>query len=352
MVFRSLASSCLLAFSLALTGCAGSADDSVSDEAAAESAGAGHLAREYKGTVAGRAIMMRLDATSAAVTGSYFYVGQVTKGETIALSGAVAGGHFAVEEKVGTANTGAFSGTLAASGAVRGTWTAPSGRKESFSLEPVKSVTVVPRAIKDKAQVADKDAPFHECYVNVQYLDVFGLPDATLEATLDQALAIDAAPLDKNAQGKCDWWNSVDSSGTVKLQEKGLLVVEQSAEYDGGAYPNHSLMWVNASTKTGKVLTLVDLVKADQMKALMDKTIAVYKASPDGVDDFFLETIQTSFQSPETVQFELTKEGLRISMFNALPHAAQAEDGDGAMLKWSEIRDMIIPTSDAAVLLP
>jgi hypothetical protein len=86
------------------------------------------------------------------------------------------------------------------------------------------------------------------------------------------------------------------------------------------------------------------------MAALRDKVKAIYKAREDGADDFLLETIDNVFESPSTVSFELDKQGLRISMFNALPHAAQAEDGDGALVKWSEMADFLIPTSEAAAL--
>jgi hypothetical protein len=330
-------------------GCAGSAEES-SGEASADVTSVGHLARDYRGTVAGLDVMLRIEATGTKLTGSYFYVGNVTKGETIALDGAANGNHFAAEESVNGTKTGVFSGTIAASGSVSGTWTAPNGRTASFALEPVKNVTVVKRAVKDSASVSDPAAPFHGCYVDIKYVDVFGLPDASNEAALDKLLAMDAAPLEKNAQGKCDWWYSLDSTATVKLQDKGLLVVEFGSESNGGAYPNHSLMWVNASTKTGKIITLPDFVKADKLTALRDKAKDVYKASPDGADDFLLETVDNAFESPSTVQFELTKQGLRISMFDALPHAAQAEDVDGALLKWADIADMIIPTSDAAVL--
>jgi hypothetical protein len=350
MLLRTLASASLVAFSSAISGCAASADDVSSASEAAESASAGALAHEYRGTVAGLDVMMRIAPSGTTLTGSYFYVGKVTKGETIALKGSVAGSRFTADESVNGTKTGSFSGAIAANGNVDGTWSSPDGRQRSFSLEPVKTLTVVKRAAKDSAAVADPDAPFHECSIDIRYLDVFGVSDEANDAALDTLLATDASPLEKTPTGKCDWWNTTDSTSTVKLQEKGLLVVEMSAEYDGGAYPNHSLMWVNANAKTGKVLTLGDIVEADKMVALRDKTKSIYKASKDGADDFLLETVDNAFGSPSTVQFELTKQGLRISMFNALPHAAQAEDGDGALVKWADLADLIIPTSPAAVL--
>jgi hypothetical protein len=352
MSFRALTSTSILALCLGLGGCASSGAP-ISDadgEASAETASTGSLARDYRGTVAGLDVMLRIDASGGRIDGSYFYVGKVTKGETLVLAGTAAAGRFTMVESVDGAKTGTWSGTIAASGTIRGTWTAPNGREHAFSLDPVKTVTLVPRAIKDSAGVSDPEAPFHTCEIDTKYVDVFGLPDAANEAALDKLLAMDASPLEKNAQGKCDWWNSLDSTSTVKLEEKGLLVVEMGSESDGGAYPNHSLLWVNASTKTGKIITLPDFVQADKLPALKDKVKAAYKASEEGADDFLLETIDNAFESPEDVQFELTKAGLRISMFNALPHAAQAEDGDGALLKWSDIKDMLIPTSDPAVL--
>src|SRR5438552_358035 len=100
-----------LVFSLftLLAGCASSSSEDDVGDGTENAIGASVLAREYQGTVKGAKVMMRLAVSGGNVTGSYFYVGQITKGETIALKGRISGNRLSLDETVGAKKTGSFT---------------------------------------------------------------------------------------------------------------------------------------------------------------------------------------------------------------------------------------------------
>jgi hypothetical protein len=318
----------------------------------------GTLARAYEGTIGSNLkVMMRLDVNGSAVSGSYFYVGQVTKGETIALTGTITGAQVALEEVVLGQKTGSFEGTISA-GQVRGTWKKPDGsRSLPFRLEAIKpgKVVAITRTISDAAPALEPSGIVDTCELYAEYLELFGLANANAEADINNKLAI--APLKKNADGKCEIAETYSVGQSVKLDDKGILVVEEGGSwFGGGAHPLNGMRWMNFSLASGKALTATDVFKAgsaDTVKELLKQAIHVRPdVSKAALEDILLDDLEWAFKDFGSIDLHATKDGIAISLFNYLPHAAQALDESGTLLKWSDLTAVIDPASEITALVP
>src|SRR4051812_2857619 len=157
-----------------LAGCASASSDDDVGDGTENAIGASALAREYQGTVNGAKVMMRLAVSGGNVTGSYFYVGQITKGETIALKGKISGNRLSLDETVDGKKTGSFTGTVDRNGKATGTWTGEGSG--AFTLDPVKGDAIaVTREIEDFAQAAEPAGTLDKCMLKASYVEVFGL---------------------------------------------------------------------------------------------------------------------------------------------------------------------------------
>jgi hypothetical protein len=351
--------SLIVAFSLcaattAMTGCsADTSEDDVGDQSQ-DAVGENDVARAYKGKIGNLEVMVRLEKNGSSLSGSYFYVGKATKGEAITLSGSSTSGKINLDEKVGAQKTGAFSGTIERGGKLKGTWKTPDGNRSlPFTLDAVTAPLVVKRELKDSAPRVEPEEWRPTCDVDVSWFEVFGLADAAAEKKANEALAADwTTPIPKDAAGKCtdDAMIGTSATSTIKLQDKGVLSVEIAGETNGGAYPNHSLQWVNVGTKTGRVFTLKDTIKQASLPALEAKVVAAIRArgSEPGDMDYLVEIAERSFDEPENIAFEVRAEGINISYFNSLPHAMQAIDEDGTLIKWSDLSGAIVENSELA----
>jgi hypothetical protein len=357
----SLLRSALVALSLftatsALVGCsADTSEDDVGDQSQ-DAVGENAVARAYKGKIGNLEVMVRLEKNGNALSGSYFYVGKATKGETIALSGSSTSGKLSLEEKVGAQKTGSFSGTIERGGKLKGTWKTPDGaRSLPFTLDAVTAPVAVKREIKDSAPLAEPTEFRPTCDVEVSYYEVFGLADAAAEKKANEALAGEwTTPIPRTAAGKCDdeAMIGVSATSTIKLQDKDVLSIEIAGETNGGAYPNHSLEWINIGTKTGRVFTLKDSIKQASLPAVKAKVVAALRAravaeggEPSDMD-YLVDIAERSFESPENIAFEVRAEGINISYFNSLPHAMQAIDEDGTLVKWADLSGAIVEGSE------
>jgi hypothetical protein len=354
-LFRAL----LVAFSLcaattAMTGCsADTSEDDVGDQSQ-DAVGENAVARAYKGKIGNLDVMVRLEQSGNGLRGSYFYVGRPTKGETITLSGSATSGKVALEEKVGAEKTGSFSGTIERGGKLKGTWkTANGSRSLPFTLDAVTTPLAVKRELKDSAPREEPEEWRPTCDVDVSWFEMFGLADAAAEKRVNEALASDwTTPIPKDAAGKCtdDAMIGISATSTINLQDKDVLSILISGETNGGAYPNHSLQWINVGTKTGRVFTLKDTIKQASLPTVKAKVLAEIRArgSEPGDMDFLVEIAERSFDEPEHIAFEVRADGIVISYFNSLPHAMQAIDEDGTLIKWSELSGAIVEGSELA----
>lgn len=357
----SLVRSALVALSLfaATSSLVGCAADTTEDDVGGESqdaVGENAVAHAYKGKIGNLEVMVRLEKNGNALSGSYFYVGKTTKGETIALSGSSTSGKISLDEKVGAQKTGSFSGTIERGGKLKGTWKTPDGsRSLPFTLDAITAPIAVERKMKDSAPLQEPTEFRPTCDVEVSYYEVFGLADAAAEKKVNEALAGEwTAPLPKDAAGKCtdEYFIGITATSTIKLQDKDILSIEIAGETNGGAYPNHSLEWINVGTKTGRRFTLKDTIKQASLPSVKDKVVAALRAravaeggEPSDMD-YLVDIAERSFESPENIAFEVRAEGINISYFNSLPHAMQAIDEDGTLIKWSELSGAIIEGSE------
>jgi len=345
----------LSAFALT-TGCSAQGADDDANESVDAVSGTSTLARSYQGTIKNLPIMMRLEAQGTAVSGSYFYVGKATKGDVITLAGKLDGTTLTLDESVGGTKTGSFSGKIAADGTVKGTWKTPDGRTSLPLALPNTKLLTVERTIADKAPGAEPAGSLTECQTDAKYIEVFGLKDAAVEKAINTEFAKDATPIVRNAAGKCIEVATIDAAQTVKLQEKDVLVVQRSVAsfYGGGAYENHDVSVMNISLVSGKILSLEKVLKAGagpRLKLLVQAAISARTdfESPDD-KDMLLDQSERSFGQLDAIDFELTADGIVVSFFNALPHAIQALDGDGSLIKWADLGDLLAPGSEAAAL--
>jgi hypothetical protein len=357
MFSRSFFRSLLVALSLcaattAMAGCsADTNEDDVGDQSQ-DAIGEHDVARAYKGKIGNLEVMVRLEKNGSSLRGSYFYVGKATKGETITLSGSASSGKINLEEKVGAQRTGALNGTIERGGKLKGTWKTPDGaRSLSFTLDAVTAPLAVKREMKDSVPRVEPEEWRPTCDVDVSWYELFGLADAAAEKKANEALASSwTAPIPKTAAGKCDddAMIGISATSTIKLQDKDVLSIEIAGETNGGAYPNHSLEWINVGTKTGRVFTLKDTIKQASLAAVKDKVVAAIRArgTEPGDMDFLVDIAERSFETPEHIAFEVRAEGINISYFNSLPHAMQAIDEDGTLVKWSDLSGAIIEGSE------
>jgi hypothetical protein len=315
------------------------------------------LSRSYAGTVGPQRVMMRLEVKGAAVKGSYFLADEVWNGRTRALAGSFERGTLVLAESVGGKGTGSFEGTVAASGAVAGTWKSRDGRTQPVSLEPVAPGTprLVTRHLKDRVPAAEPSGSVDHCEVNVKFLEIFGVADAAVEGAVNAALAAGHERIKRNAQGECEGFaTELDATQKVKLQQDDLLVVEESGTgYGGGAHPWNTKAYTNLSLRTGRRLRITDVLKAGSLpraKALFHA--AAEQRFPDEGDRAdMLRALEHAFERKDDLEFRLAAEGLYVSAFNELAYAFQALDEDGTLVGWKELGDLVDPESEAARLV-
>jgi hypothetical protein len=359
-----LAFSCLslaLALSPLSAGCAAAAEqESASSGDAISTVG---LARENGGFVGDANIMARLevatDSGTPVVTGSYFYVGRPTKGEQITLKGTIDGDSVTLDEMTLGQKTGSFVGTLR-NGIIRGSWTKPDGSGQlpftMWAITPGSPFTVE-RAIKDTAPAVEASGEQKTCDLDATYLEVYGAEDPLVEGLVNAALMV--SPIKKNKDGKCEEAESDNVGQKQKFLAKNVLVVESiDSWFGGGAHPLNSLTWKNISLKTGNVLGAKDIFKADAKAAVLAMLVKGIEARADLEKedrDYLIEQANLGFEDKDafaSLDYCATADGIRISLFNWLAHAAQAVDVDGTLLPWRDVKPLLVPGTEIATLSP
>jgi hypothetical protein len=258
--------------------------------ASPSSAGGRHV---YRGTIAGKPVVVRLRCTRATCDGYYFYE---TIGESLRL---VANGRDSFDEHVGVGKAARKTGHLAFEGppgaaSWRGSWSAPppaAGRPPASPL-PVALARVgalekplaLTRSFSDRVAEAS-------CHVRVRSFELLGLADPSLEDRLNALLSPEslaqehAEPSDAPATDTCG-----DGGAQCDVSPKGYrllcrdhfgrpgLHLEQDvrpallddkilslrSEYwfdGGGAHPSDGVSGVTIDFRTGRSLDARDFLR-------------------------------------------------------------------------------------------
>jgi hypothetical protein len=336
--------------------CSSASDDTDSGDGALTATSApATLAASYQGKVDDHDVMFRLDASGAAVTGTYFYVGRPTAGEIISLKGTLSGGKLHLDETTLGKKSGVVDATVS-NGEISGQWTKADGTgKLPLALAAIPTGTVLP-VTRTIDQTLVPAVPGHTptnsvCRLSADYIEVFGLADKTVESAINSKLAVQ--PLKPVTPGKCDLAFQQDVLEEVKLNESGLFVVITHTVLDKPLTSVTTIRTSNFDVKTGKDLVVTDIFKPDAVDALRQLalkslhlddmgTVGVpdemqarnARDQQDEIDRLAKETL-ASFDS------EVTKDGIHVHL--------DAADFDGTMgapdtlLPWARVKDLLLP---------
>jgi hypothetical protein len=160
------------------------------------------------------------------------------------------------------------------------------------------------------------------CSVDAEYPAIRGLGGA-VEARINALLA----PKRPLLQPDCEVATSYEIRYHVVLNEAGYLSVVFDHNFCCGAHPAYSKHFVNVNTGDGKSLTFATLFRAGAAKAVSAQLVPQVRQAlvddPNPSEEWLAELSQ------DPSQFWLERGGLRISLFNAAPHAIQAAFEDG-----------------------
>ena len=134
---------------------------------------------------------------------------------------------------------------------------------------------------------------------------------------------------------------SIETYGTVTFESPKLVSIELSTySYTGGAHPNTTVTLLNYDTKTGKAITIKDLVK-DQRKLVQlaeKKFRETHEIAPNASlneQGFFWDG---KFQLPQNIG--LSGEGIWF-FYNSYEIAAYAVGPTEFVLSWEELGDLV-----------
>jgi hypothetical protein len=320
------------------------ATDARADGAAAATEG---VDGAYRGTVGALDVLARLELGAGdALRGRYFYV---KVGRDIPLDGVRRGADVTLREHVGGKETGLFSGQLEGDALV-GTWSA-AGKALAFRL------TKIPRTPLQPILVASKDASQHvrladagpfggtECTADIRYPELFGLPDAKVEATLNRKLFSDG--------GQCDEAGQHVQGFSVQLNRDGVLslALSESGNREGAAHPYAGVSSLNVVTATGRVVTWRDVLAPGREGALvaaLEPKIARAVAETAGAEIDGAELLR-GVLTPPYADFVLADRGIHVNAFGALPHAVQALGAaEDFFVPYDRLRSSLVTKGDVA----
>ncbi|MFO0664104.1 MAG: hypothetical protein U0174_09135 [Polyangiaceae bacterium] len=130
----------------------------------------------------------------------------------------------------------------------------------------------------------------------------------------------------------------------VSVNASGVLSVEYNhASYsNGAAHPNTTSMTINLDVKTGKWITLGDILTDAGKKTLLESCKKQWQATitaeaQDIEQNGECEGATTLATGQKTESFTIEPTGLRIHIDNQLPHAFVALAGEGFLVKWADL---------------
>jgi hypothetical protein len=210
------------------------------------------------------------------------------------------------------------------------------------------SATVQEVAIDENRPAKDTSAgdTMTTCAMKGNYIKVSGISDAAAKA-INDALVPETLK-DLQAYG-CDQAFDVNPSQKVIFNEKGVLSIEDTEDsyYAGAAHPNNSLYVRSFSLKTGNLLK-ADVLSDPSGKQLANKVIAKLEAGTEEEKQLAEMTKEQILENPEGMSFALTKDSVRIYLTGYVSHAAFELAVLPVELKYSELRDALSGTSEAA----
>jgi hypothetical protein len=358
-MFSRISKGLVLALSLAAStvavGCAGTADENVASDEGAATAASG-LAHDYEGTIGNLKVLVRIDAQGSAISGSYFYSDKVGNGDQLILKGSVSGSKLTMTESVNGAGaaTGTFNGNIGANG-ITGTWKA-GNTTLPLNLTAIKSLKTVQH--KYKAEIKAVKTPDNQwardCSLEAEVVEIYGL-DAKIEKTMMDSLKVD--PLEKDQQGHCDS-DIRFVSQTVGYNGNGLLSIDVSTEYDGGAHPENQADAFNFVVASGANLAPADVFAAGSKAKLKDLIEAqMRKDDPDAdkkdENDFSaISEFENHWDlSNDSLPFTMSvsDKGVTINMGNEYPHVILAL-APVVTLSWADVKPLLKAGTPVAVL--
>jgi hypothetical protein len=295
---------------------------------------------EFRGTVAGVGVLLRIKAHVGAVEGEYKYDSQK---QYLALSGTLdASGHLLLDERNGTRVTGHFDAQLDEH-AVQGAWL-DSGRVKQFpvSLERWHSPPGGPVEIVDEHVGFDKPArraaPSGEtsCSVSISYERVVGLASRETQQALNQLLSRDHGGekepcdegYDETIQSEVTW----NGGDVLSVQYIGSLT-------PGGAHPLYTITDLVLDVRTAEPVELAAcLVRGGE--ARLRKLLEARIAEDPEKDDLSFDSAMEAVRTNPLPEFAVRAEGLE---FNFPLIYALMWPGHPYVVSWAELRPLLAP---------
>jgi hypothetical protein len=220
---------------------------------------------------------------------------------------------------------------LAARRAPETTTTTP-GPSSTPASRSASALTLETRHARDSkpAKQSSPGVDARSCSVDAEYPAVKGL-GGPIEARINALLA----PKRPLLEPDCDVATSYEIRYRIALNDAGYLSVVFDHNWCCGAHPSYSKRFVNVNTRDGKPLTFAMLFKPGAAKAV--STQLLRQARQVLVDEPAPSEQWLAELSQDPSQFWLERGGLRISLFNAAPHAVQAAFEDGFFFSCQEL---------------
>lgn len=360
-MFSRISKGLVLALSLAAStvavGCAGNAEENVASDEGAATAASG-IAHDYEGTIGNLKVLVRIDAQGSAISGSYFYADKVGNGDQLILKGSLSGSKLTMTESVNGAGaaTGTFNGNIGANG-ITGTWKA-GNTTLPLNLTAIKSLKTVQHKLTQNVkakQIPGQQFQPRDCSLEAELVEIYGL-DPKIEKTMMDALKVDL--IAKDAQGKCEGDDIRFVGQTVGYNGNGLLSIDVSTEYDGGAHPENQSDAFNFVLATGANLAPADVFAAGSKAKLKDLIeAAMRKDDPDAdkkdendfsaIGEFENHWDLSNDSLPFTMS--VSDKGVKIDMGNQYPHVILAL-APSVTLSWADVKPLLKPGTPVAAL--
>lgn len=213
---------------------------------------------------------------------------------------------------------------------------------------------------------------FKSCETNIQIIQVSGTAN---DAAVNKLLGSDLL----TKTWTCDYPETNDGSVVLKFMQKDILVTEGPGSwYGGGAHPEFGIEFKNIDLKTGKEITLDQIVKEDARDTILrslraqignqkqpvynaDNTLAKTasgrpKTEPldPTIKDSLLMAANSAFGPGSSLKehrdFAITAKGIRIDLINHLPHAIKSADA-GYFVKYKTLEGKIVANSPVSRLI-
>ena len=299
------------------------------------------------------AITMHLERHGASLRGEYFYD---DRGRTLALAGTVEpDGTFVLTENAGHGSTGRFEGHADAR-ALTGRWIGPGDYPSArrFTLTRVGRSSLLLAFLRHarsqrRANAASLSGLQTTCDVDVEYVSVAGSRDAAI----DRALNAQLAPTGLGEP--CEEPYVRTAKAEINVRDAAILAVVYHETYDGGAYPSSSRRFVNLDVQAGVRIRL-DALFPDRKRlarVVNPRFTKVRSAALGGEPIGDVGGDELAKLTRADADYGVESRGLRFTLFNQEPHAAQAAFDEGVLVPWSVLAPLLAPSHPlGALVLP